>query len=566
MKKIVWPILVILVLAFAFAFYYVRYRPVELVANHGRGDWDQGTIFHVLPTVNHERMLLKVSFDKSYDKPPRLLVDGRKVAGRMTDTQGMFWQFDVAGLKPDTEYQLSLTTAQGKAIGDEWPLKTFPAPDAEPKRLRLLIYTGLGGHDANIAWFGSGPLPLEVRIRLLKRALSFEPDAVVSSGDQIYYDLKYDASSKVMGADPRAINYAGEFDRDKAVLGTVNEKVLQKAVGPQIAYLYGTALRSTPTFFLLDDHDYFENDIATKEEELSNWKLFFLAWRSPFFRGGVSFPPDDFMLELARSAQKLYLPEFLPDNNRPKQGFPATDADDRAQGVSEAYGTLRYGKLFEGLLHEGRRFVTLKGKKAHVIHPRAEEWLIRRMRAEDTRHVAHLSATVFGWSAGKWMEWYPDVRGKDGHLTTAKDKYMWPEGWLLQHNRIMKAATGMDHTVPLFICGDLHSLAAGKLYQSGDLNMGDNPVHIVASGSLGTGRRAWPSAFRGMKAEPSTVLKLKEELKPVEKNGFLIADFTPNKIVLRFFAWRPPEPVAKIDKLKPFYTKVIPVAEAASAH
>ena len=72
---------------------------------------------------------------------------------------------------------------------------------------------------------------------------------------------------------------------------------MQRAVGPQIADLYGTMLRSLPVFFLQDDHDYFEDDAA-----------------DDFV---VTFPPDPFMLELGRATQHLYYPEFLPDADRP---------------------------------------------------------------------------------------------------------------------------------------------------------------------------------------------------------------------------------------------------------
>ena len=71
---------------------------------------------------------------------------------------------------------------------------------------------------------------------------------------------------------------------------------MKKAVGPQIADLYGTMMRSTPVFFLQDDHDYFENDEA--DDKL------------------VTLPPDPFMLNLARASQLLYYPEFLPDAHR----------------------------------------------------------------------------------------------------------------------------------------------------------------------------------------------------------------------------------------------------------
>ena len=95
------------------------------------------------------------------------------------------------------------------------------------------------------------------------------------------------------------------------------------------------------------------------------------------------------MLDLGRTAQKLYMPEFLPDQNRPMT-LPATGAPDRAPGVSECYGTLRYGRLLEGLLYEGRRFLTLDGDDAVVLPLAAERWLVDRMRRSTADHVLNL--------------------------------------------------------------------------------------------------------------------------------------------------------------------------------
>lgn len=540
--------IVTLVVAFLAFRYYLIHRGVDLPVNNVDPAWRSGSLLHLLPTVSENRILIKASFKEPLSETPKLSVAGSSYDGVRTDTRGYFWYFDAPGLTPDTEYELIIRNARGEALCDPWPLKTFPAPYARPEHFRVLIYTGLGGHDVHREWFGTGPLPLEIRIKLLRKALSFKPDALISSGDQIYYDLLYDKSSRVMGGSPRSIAFAGEFDRSKPVLGTENEEVLKKAVGPQIANLYGTACRSIPTFFLLDDHDYFENDIATEKDGF-DIKLLLLAWRSPFFKGGVSFPPDNFMLDLARTAQKLYLPEFLPDANRPRD-LPGSNAPDRPAGVSECYGTLRYGDLVEALLYEARRFVTLTGRDAVMVHPKAEKWLVDRMRAEEAIHVVNVPAVVFGWSAGKWMEWYPDVLGKDGKLTTSLPKYKWQEGWFAQHDRILKAASEMRASIPLFICGDLHSQADGKILRSRTLDLSANPVNVVVTGSLGTGKRGWPSDFRGVAAQVPSDLLMEVGAPCLEKNGFVIVDFTREKIIVRFFAWKPPEPVEAIDRLE----------------
>lgn len=531
---------------------YDRHTIVEIKPPPPNLNWNSGLVAHLLPTVSHNRILIKASFTRPLSEPPYLRVAESSFPGLRTDTEGRFWCFDAPNLQPQTTYQLTLKSAAGESLCDHWPLSTFPAPDARPERLRLLIYTGAGGHDAHITWRKTGPLPLDVRRRLLGKALSLKPDAVISSGDQIYYDLTFGRSPKYMGNSPESIAYAGKFDRSLPPLGSPNEETLKKASDPQIAYLYSVYCRSIPTFFLLDDHDYFENDEARAKDEY-NLKDLFLGWRSPIIKAGVSFPPDKFDLELGRTVQKLYLPEFLPDDSRPSD-LPGSGAPDRPEGTSECYGTLRYGNLVEALLFESRRYVTLTGTDAVFIPPAAEKWLIDRMRAEETIHVVNIPAVVFGWSAGKWLEWYPDVRGESNKLTTREPKYLWQEGWFAQHNRLLQAASGMKKSFPLFICGDLHSQAAGRILRSRQLDLSANPVNVVVSGSLGTGARGFPSGdLRKMIAQPPTDLKLTEDLPCAENNGFVIADFTPDKITIMFYGWKPPQPVETIDTLQPFH-------------
>jgi len=82
-----------------------------------------------------------------------------------------------------------LTGAGGRALCEPWSLSTFPAPDATPERLRVMIYTCGGGHDALNRDLPAGKinwLPSALRRRLLQRGLSFKPDALIANGDQIY--------------------------------------------------------------------------------------------------------------------------------------------------------------------------------------------------------------------------------------------------------------------------------------------------------------------------------------------------------------------------------------------
>src|SRR5215510_2283844 len=67
-------------------------------------EWDGGQVMHLLPTVSHERILIKASFRQALGAAPLLKIGSqRRVQGRMSDTRGEFWQFDAPGLQPATE-------------------------------------------------------------------------------------------------------------------------------------------------------------------------------------------------------------------------------------------------------------------------------------------------------------------------------------------------------------------------------------------------------------------------------------------------------------------------------
>jgi len=508
-----------------------------VTSNARENNWDQGRVQHLLPTVNHERLLIKASFDQSLLTAPELHVGANRVRGQRNAASGDFWQFDASGLKPATTYQLSLIGTRGRALCEAWSLSTFPAPDAMPARLRLMIYTCGGGHDALNAGLPNGKinwLPSALRRRLLQRGLSFKPDALIANGDQIYWDLRAPQASKGSGASPKGIAYAGTFDRAQPVFGTANELAFRRATGPQIIPQYGALFRSTPVFFMQDDHDYFHNDEATDQI--------------------ITFPPDHFMLSLARATRQLYYPEYLPDPNRPL-GLPGASAVDRPPGVAEAFGTLRYGRLAEILLYDIRRSQTLNGPSAVFVDGTVEEWLKARMAARDVVHVVNIPSNPPGWSAGKWGEWYPDILGRDGKLTTDISKPYWQSGWLKQHDRLMGAVAAMPGRIPLVISGDLHAIAEGRMHRSGALDFSKNPIVVVLSGPLGTGDRGWPSAFRGVGATPPGHLQMEEDLKPLEENGFIIADFTADSITIRFFRFNYHKQNPEIiDTLEPFRT------------
>jgi hypothetical protein len=499
--------------------------PADFFAQSSRApipqDWDAGDLRHLLPTVSDTRLLLKASFARPLTDAPTLRIGARSIRGRMTDTAGEFWQFAASDLAPGQRHTLSLVGANGRPLCQPWPLSTFPSPATQADRLRVLFFTCAGGAEAN------GYLPAPIRHRLLRRALSFEPHAMVANGDHVYWDLH---SPRIAPA-RRDLTRLNSFDRSALVFGHTNETVLKLAAGPQIAPVYGTAFRSTPVFFLQDDHDYFDNDEAWDEI--------------------VTFPPAWFQLALARATQRLYYPEFLPDSMRPA-GLPWGSVGD--VGVSESWGTLRFGRLAEILLYDVRRTCTLAGPSAVFVDPEVEKWLLARTAARDTAHLVHAPSNPPGWTAGKWMEWYPDLLDADGTLTTAKPKPYWQSGWMAQHDRLLNAMAAMDRRVPLVVSGDLHAIGVGKILRSGDARFERNPVTAVLSGPIGTRNDGWPSAFRGVASTPPTHLDVQEEVKPIEQHGFVLADFTPDRVVLRCFKWdvKTESPDA-IDTLEPFH-------------
>lgn len=462
-----------------------------------------------------------------------MLRAGEKSAvGVRSDTAGEFWRFDLTGLEPETVYRLQLEGGDGRALCEPWRIRTFPHPDARVDRFRLFVYTCAGGHPATVNPDG-GPywVSIENRRKLLRTGLSYQPDAMIAIGDHVYWDLLSPRGRRNLGGSEALSRLVGEFNRSAPVVGTPNEDKLKIAVTPQIAELYGTLFRSTPVFFVQDDHDYFENDEASEEM--------------------VTFPPDGFALRLARAAQRLYYPEHLPAPGRPL-GLPSSSAADRADGVSESYGTLRYGRLAEIMMYDCRRHLSLKGPTAGFIPPSVEQWLLSRMKAQETDHVVNLPSTPVGWSAGKWGEWYPDMLEEDGKLGLQTPKYWWQEGWRLQHNRLLKAASEMDR-LPLFLSGDLHAIAEGRIHGYRDLNLSRNPVATVLTGPISTGPKGWPSAFRGTPPQNPTGIEVEEGLSPIEKNGFTILDFTEDRVEGMFFQWKLGEPEYLLDDLKPFH-------------
>jgi hypothetical protein len=526
------------------------------VAGAAAKAWNAGPLVHLLPAASHDRFWIKASFNRAIEKPPRLVVDGVATPGERSDVEGRYWRFGVSGLKPATAHTLRLTDHRGRSLCDPWPLSTFPAPESRPDRVRLLSFTCAGGYH-----LPPGPRQPEgfrtpaVRRRLLERALTFQPDAAIANGDHVYWDQKswLESSNKQLRELVRAFyGKIGFFNPDLPVMGSENERIIKRLAEPQISQVYGVSMRSTPMFFVSDDHDYFENDEATRDR--------------------VTFPPDDFNIRLQRGTQHLFYPEFLPVPGRPP--LPGSNAADRWEGLSECFGTLRWGDLLEVLIYDCGRYLTLKGPHAGLVPPEAERWLAARAADPGVRHLIHAPSHPPGWSAGKWREWYPDVvetdesvsaqgpvEAMDSHgpganprLSTRRAKFMWQEGWWAQHQRLLKGLRDQPGRAAVFLSGDLHAIGAARILRSGDLDLSANPVHSILSGPISTSAGSWPSAVRGIAPRPPSQLTLEGDAAPLERNGFTLLDVERDRIVVRQFAWREPEPVEAIDRLQPYKT------------
>ncbi|HTO53164.1 MAG TPA: hypothetical protein VMR50_07235 [Myxococcota bacterium] len=510
-----------------------------LAAATSQVEWSSGALAHLIPTASHERFLIKASFHAPLSAPPRLSIGGRSVEGFATAANGRYWRFDVAGLRPATTHELRIRDAGGAPLCDSWPLRTFPAPDAPAEHVRILAYTCAGGYDGPSYQGKTFFLDMAARRRLLARGLSFQPDVLIANGDHIYWDLETSQNKAHAQFIREQVwpKFGGPIDRSVPMLHPKNASIFLGVCDYQIPGLYGTVLRSTPAFFLTDDHDYFEND--------------------EFDDRVATLPPDTYGTLGAQETQHLYYPEFLPDANRPAW-LPGGDVAGAPDGTNLHCGTLRFGKLVETLLYECRRYVDYKGAHAKVVPQWTEDWLIARTRAADTAHLIHAPSLPFGYSSGKLGDWYPDVLDqKSGRLVSDPPKPGWQRGWFAQHQRLIAAIGAQPKRPGVIVQGDLHGSAAARLLRSDALTLA-RPVHVITGGTLGTGDLGFPSAFRSVETTPSTRVALEQSLAPTERNGFTLIDVTPEKLTFTMFTWRPPQPVDEIETLKPALVYEVP--------
>ena len=508
---------------------------LPLLSLIGCGPSSRQTIKHILSTVTDTRISISCSLSQPVQSL-LLRVANEVYRGDQRDSEGLHWSFTVKDLTANTQYQLQLLEGESP-VGDAWPLRTFPAEDAPVDQLKLAAFTCAGGGDA----FGFSGLqyfkPHAFRHRLFDELLAQKPDAVIAVGDHIYWDLrgsdrpplgrrKSAVIRWIIGAYLR-VKY-GIFDRALPLLGSPNEAVLKRIADEQIADLYGTRFKSTPIFFISDDHDYFENDDAEKDL--------------------VTFPADSFSREAHRAVADLYYPPL------PYAPSPETH---------RSFGLFKYGNLFEAPLLDCAGQMSLaeneesgegdaQDKNSARLFPEAiEQWVLERIEVSPAKHFALVPSHPMGWTAGKWREWYPDVVAPEGFeglvtnelnfegatkgsLTTKAQKYLWQLGWWTQHQRLLQALSARPGSRFTF-SGDIHAQGAIAIEASGEEVLPGGLVKSLLVGPVSTSDATWPSFARGIPANQPGWLQTATLSVTEEVNGFTLFDITSSGVAAQLF-------------------------------
>jgi hypothetical protein len=190
-----------------------------------------------------------------------------------------------------------------------------------------------------------------------------------------------------------------------------------------------------------------------------------------------------------------------------------------------------------------------------VPFPEAEAYLIDRLRRSTAQQLIHVPSNPFGWTAGKLGEWYAD--GPAEGSAFKNDKGYWQKGWFDQHQRLAAALAGQRERAAISISGDMHASAISTISRSGELDLSRNPIHTILPGTIGTGDHGYPSSARGVAPYHPAVLDIQDQAAMEERNGFSIVDVRPDRIEVRQYRWRPPEPIETIASLQPSHSYTI---------
>ena len=173
----------------------------------GAHAWNGGRLTHLLPTVSDTRILIKASFSKPLSGAPVLRVGSMRVQGRMTDTEGTFWQFYATDLQPGRKYSLSLQRLTVNPYANRGTFRHSRHPTCVPAIFALCFSPARAGPKTPVF---SPPLSATASY-----AAAFVSAAGrIANGDHVYWDLH----SPRVPLPPRQ-HELESFDRSALVFG-----------------------------------------------------------------------------------------------------------------------------------------------------------------------------------------------------------------------------------------------------------------------------------------------------------------------------------------------------------
>ena len=110
------------------------------------------------------------------------------------------------------------------------------------------------------------------------------------------------------------------------------------------------------------------------------------------------------------------------------------------------------------------------------------------------------------------------LSGLKGSLTTKVNKYLWQQGWFLQHQRLLKEISNRKGSRFIF-SGDIHAIGASSIHQSEDLIL-EKEVKTFLVGPVSSSTGTWPSFARGISADNPEYISSEEIFPILEENGF----------------------------------------------
>jgi hypothetical protein len=188
------------------------------------------------------------------------------------------------------------------------------------------------------------------------------------------------------------------------------------------------------------------------------------------------------------------------------------------------------------------------GNDARLVPSSIETWALDLLKTTNAQYTALVPSHPFGYTAGKWREWYPDVVadvGQDvamneimgtvtGQLGVSAEKYLWQSGWWDQHQRFIEVMRDLEGD-RLIISGDIHALGAVEITGSGNTDLTARPLLSVLSGPVSTSDATWPSAARGVGASTPAWMNVRELAPAREVNGFAIFTFEEEGAQMQLF-------------------------------